>query len=878
MTVYSDFFDYSGGIYSHTTESIAGYHAVTIVGFGTYDGLDYWIVKNSWGEDWGENGYFRIVMGDSGIDSWFAYAVTEPNPPSEQNKICVDSDGDGYCYWGLGDKPVSGCPSCDDLIYDCDDSNSSIFEGCGMTTETLGTLDVNSIPSKVKIFVKELEGDGWIYRGETPAFFDLNEGMRIIKLEKEYYEDYTTSVEIIENQISYLNAILVYKPRIIYPTIKDFAALGEIVNIIGTVPPENFNYYTIEWGAGDDPNEWFTTGITLENGGTFPVIEDKIASWDTSIIEEEGYYTIKLTVYRTSDTFETNVTFFVLQITGLQEGWPQTVNDKILPAIVVGDLDNSGTKEIIAYSKDGYLHAWHYNGSLVEGWPVFTGELSEGDAALLHLTSSEPTLGDLDGDGLEDIVVGGLDGYVYAFDGLGNPLPDWPVYISSGSICSSPSIGDIDNDGDLDVAILGYNSVNIIDGQGNFFEGFPIYKTGAGGRDFCSSPALGDLDGDGDLEIVFGTGSEEKIEAIHHNGSDVEGWPVELEGYIYSSPAIGDVDQDGSLEIAIITRDSKVYLLDSSGNVEDGWPKTHQYWLIDADPALTDFENDGYLEIAFGGLSAGGYFLDIIDKNGNSLNNWPQIIPRNVGGAFGKGIIGPVIGDMNGDIIAGVTEYPDFDLAGDGLARVYIWDINGNVLEGWPNYVPPVKSSPVLSDIDNDGDIELILASMNRVLVFDISYKYNPYTMHWPQFHHDAQHTGCYNCEQVPLACGDVNGDGLEFTVSDVILLGNIIEGSEPIPEWWRNGDMNGDGQLTQVDYTIMLNYLQWQTDIEPTCQPNMYCYTTPHGQCSGYNYCFNGQFVDWRCDVCGCPSGQICEKVGARYECTGAEEIPVMR
>jgi cathepsin B len=69
FTVYADFPTYTSGVYEHKSGQMLGGHAIRILGWGSDSGTDYWIVANSWNEDWGDAGTFKIKQGDCGIDS-----------------------------------------------------------------------------------------------------------------------------------------------------------------------------------------------------------------------------------------------------------------------------------------------------------------------------------------------------------------------------------------------------------------------------------------------------------------------------------------------------------------------------------------------------------------------------------------------------------------------------------------------------------------------------------------------------------------------------------------------------------------------------------------------------------------------------------------
>jgi cathepsin B len=85
FTVYGDFETYKSGVYKHTTGGFLGGHAVEMIGWGTENGEDYWLIKNSWNEEWGDNGLFKIARGvnECGIeDSVSGGKIGESPSPS----------------------------------------------------------------------------------------------------------------------------------------------------------------------------------------------------------------------------------------------------------------------------------------------------------------------------------------------------------------------------------------------------------------------------------------------------------------------------------------------------------------------------------------------------------------------------------------------------------------------------------------------------------------------------------------------------------------------------------------------------------------------------------------------------------------------------
>nr|XP_010910298.1 oryzain gamma chain [Elaeis guineensis] len=78
--VVKDFRFYKGGVYSSDTcgsTQMDVNHAVLAVGYGVEDGIPYWLIKNSWGEDWGLDGYFKMELGKNmcGVATCASYPI-----------------------------------------------------------------------------------------------------------------------------------------------------------------------------------------------------------------------------------------------------------------------------------------------------------------------------------------------------------------------------------------------------------------------------------------------------------------------------------------------------------------------------------------------------------------------------------------------------------------------------------------------------------------------------------------------------------------------------------------------------------------------------------------------------------------------------------
>ena len=134
---------HKSGIYIDNSDSpIIGYHNAIIVGWGEKDDIGYWLVKNSWGKEWGENGYYKHAM----------------YPHNKSSCVDISIHGSLFKNVPFSDKnnPLGGCISISTAPSDQSQSGSTASSD---RLQKNRTLNMNKMENVILVKDKEVYPD-----------------------------------------------------------------------------------------------------------------------------------------------------------------------------------------------------------------------------------------------------------------------------------------------------------------------------------------------------------------------------------------------------------------------------------------------------------------------------------------------------------------------------------------------------------------------------------------------------------------------------------------------------------------------------------------------------------------------------------------------
>ena len=434
------------------------------------------------------------------------------------------------------------------------------------------------------------------------------------------------------------------------------------------------------------------------------------------------------------------------------------------PAVIEMD-GNLATKEVVVVTSTGDLTVLDAQGAVL--W----------QNAMLANGSNTPAFAVMDSDrsGLPCVFIGAENQQkLYAFTHEGETLAGWPVWTNYRFIKVAPAIADVNLDGSPEIVagdeccyVFSWNPTGDWECGGTPDNSF-LWRNLTGTTTTTingSTCAAGDLDNDplGILDVAVGTNQAPEVYAFQgdlwgdylSSPEYVSDWPRDAGARVSSSPAIGDIDGDGKNDLAIGSDNGGLWIWLSSDDSWTGHPTGGQ---VRSSPALCDLDGDNKLDVVVGSDSGRVFAFNWL---GQAVAGWAAGILLNASGAYpveSSPVAGDVTGDGHIEVVVGCSDGNIYALYADGFNHEDNGSPTGPI--AWVKCCVPlaetdaeVLTSPVIDDLDNDGNVDVVAGSDKGVYVFPlgVAYVQNPSLYPWPTFHRDNQRTGCATPPPTPV-------------------------------------------------------------------------------------------------------------------------------
>lgn len=360
------------------------------------------------------------------------------------------------------------------------------------------------------------------------------------------------------------------------------------------------------------------------------------------------------------------------------EGTQNGDGDNALIAIAVADDPNQG------------------NNAELTGAQVVTA-FSEGPTQILNLSGGDVASGDLNGDGMLDVVVT-ADKTVVFFNSGNRSVVTPGQSLGSNSGGKTVVLLDWDGDGDTDIAVGGMSDkagrVYINDGAGEFSNGVDLNISGLGTVTGAAKADF-DLDGDDDL-VLAGTGNVIQVRRSGASGFTTSTLPAG--SGIFAVTA--DINSDGFPDIIIVEAGSRsVKILRNAGNGRDFNAQTLSRGSV-ASVTPADVDGDGDIDL-----------LLAVD-DGELAVPESKVVYQQSAGSFSAGTtlgVSPVsqllAGDVDGDMILDIVAVNHA-----GVHQLYRGLASGGFSLQAEQIVSDGMRRGVLRDFNGDGSLDLIIA------------------------------------------------------------------------------------------------------------------------------------------------------------------------